>query len=216
MKKLAINLIRILTLFLFGMALYIMVFGTIAVTNNRLINIFGYSYAVVPTSSMEGDLPDSLDVGDMIIIRLMPIEQAQAFDIAVFYSNEHDRLIVHRIIEITENNELITKGDNVILPDDELVTSDMFYGIVLTKVTALGVGNLSLNYRNVIFAIIIILLLFVLFREVRSIFKNMTAKEEEKLKNELEIEKKKMLDEQRQEMLEMILKEQKEKDKNVD
>ena len=88
MKKLVIYGVSALTVIIFAISFYIMVFGAIAISNNRLLNLFGYSYSVVPTGSMEGELDDSLHVGDIIIIKMMDIEGLEVGDVIVFYSTK--------------------------------------------------------------------------------------------------------------------------------
>ncbi|MFU8792875.1 MAG: signal peptidase I [Acholeplasmataceae bacterium] len=207
MKKIVIYAVTALTVIIFALSFYIMVFGAIAISNNRLLNLFGYSYSVVPTGSMEGDLEDSLHSGDIIIIKMMDIEALEVGDVIVFYSIENEIHIAHRIIDQTEEGLLITKGDANQSIDQELVTGDMVVGLVVTSFNFLNIGLLSVYYRNVIFLVIIGIILFVLIKEVVKIFK--TLKENQQIEHEKAIKdaKQALMDAEKQKMREEILKE---------
>jgi hypothetical protein len=192
MKKIPIYLISILTVFIFIMAFYIMVFGSIAISNNQLVNIFGYSYSIVPTGSMAGDREDSIQEGDVIIIKLSKYENANVEDIIHFYSVDNGFFITHRAINITEAG-IITQGDAVPEPDTEIVTPEMYRGIVISSFSFFNIGNL-LSYRNLIFLVIILIILFVLIREVVKIIITLRKAQIEQYEKRLEAEKKQMID----------------------
>jgi|GEM_PF-6065774 len=70
---------------------------------------FGIGYANVPTGSME----PNIHVGDMIIFQSRPMEDYEVNDVIVYVRDEgeeSEKLIVHRIVEITDG-QIITKGD---------------------------------------------------------------------------------------------------------
>jgi hypothetical protein len=174
------------------MAFYIMVFGSIAISNNQLVNIFGYSYSIVPTGSMAGDREDSIQEGDVIIIKLSKYENANVEDIIHFYSVDNGFFITHRAINITEAG-IITQGDAVPEPDTEIVTPEMYRGIVISSFSFFNIGNL-LSYRNLIFLVIILIILFVLIREVVKIIITLRKAQIEQYEKRLEAEKKQMID----------------------
>lgn len=84
---------------------------------DELPHLFGNAYMPIVTDSMEGNLKDSLMVGDLALVKLLDDagrEQLEVGDIIVFYRSS--RFIIHRIIDgyQTESGDvyLITKGDN--------------------------------------------------------------------------------------------------------
>ena len=209
MKKIALYGVSALTVLIFALAFYIMIFGAIAASNNRLLNIFGYSYSVVPTGSMEGDLDDSLHVGDMILIKRTTIDFVDVGDVIVFYSIENDIHIAHRIIEVTDEGALITKGDANASADDELVTSDMVIGQVVLSFNFLNIGLLSVNYRSFIFIIIIFIIIFIMIKEVSKIMKTLKEKQRAMYDQELNEAKKALLEAEKEKLRHEIINEQK-------
>lgn len=213
MKKIPIYMITGLTIFIFGLAIYIMVFGSIAVSQNRLINLFGYSYSVVPTGSMAGDLEDSIQEGDVIIIRLSDYEDVEVGDIVHFYSNDNGFFITHRAIAIDDEG-ITTQGDAVGTPDTEIVTESMFRGTVVRSFAFFEIGNL-LSYRNLIFGLIIIVILLVLIKELYKMLQILRKMQHENYQERLNREKERMIEEEKEKLREE-LKQEMTKDDAID
>jgi signal peptidase len=72
-----------------------------------------------------------LEVGDIVIIQEIPVEEIQKGDIIQYFDPDMPIPVVHRVHEITmeENNKFyITKGDANSDPDSDPIVSDQIMG----------------------------------------------------------------------------------------
>jgi hypothetical protein len=104
----------------------------ILVTNDRvIINIKNAKWAkFADTKSMD----PVFDQGNFAIQVIPKIEQLQLGDIISYRPKNKDFLIIHRIIEMGEDEEgwyVITKGDNNPKPDPERVRADQVEKVVV-------------------------------------------------------------------------------------
>ena len=103
--------------------LFTIFFAILAKDSTEDIFILGYKPYIITSASMSPEL----SVHSVILIRQTPFDEIQVGDIISYRASNYNLPVCHRVIEITENG-LITKGDNVNVPDQEVVTSDMFRG----------------------------------------------------------------------------------------
>ena len=111
-----------------------------------------------------GSMVPELEVNDIIIVQgKNPIDDVQIGDIIVFdRPSDHDRVIVHRVESITNENpiELRTKGDanSASIPGtDYPITEDEYIGTVILTVPQLGyVTKILMPPTNYIIMAIII------------------------------------------------------------
>lgn len=183
-KKIIAIFLTTMTVLLFGLAMTIMIRGTIAIRNNQLLNILGHSYSVVGSNSMLSEAEDALETGNIIIIRKVPYDDIIVGDIVVYFSAMSNIHIVHRVIEILPDGELVTKGDANPSADPETVNPENYRGLVTRKITFMNIGSLALDYRGLVFGGIVLILLGVLIYEFVHIFRQIDAK------NKAEIEQK--------------------------
>lgn len=186
MKRTLNILITSLTAIIFIFSIYLIIGSTIAHKNNELFRIFGYSYAVVPTSSMEGDNPDSFDRGSALIIYNTPYEELEIGDVVVYLS-EDNVLIIHRIIENTEEG-FIVKGDNNTQADRELVTKSNYRGNYVTHFAFFNIGLWLVDARNILLLILALVLLGSVLYQVIKIMVEINKNKLEALKKSLEEE----------------------------
>jgi len=171
--------------------------------------MFGYSYSVVATDSME----PTILIGEIIISKSIPFQDVKQDDIIVFFSEEYKVFIVHRVYEISDNGDLITKGDNPSAPIDESpVTEENFFGVVVRSGKFLNIGTIVLKYRNVVFLLIVSIFLIIIVREILTILKNSNKKKKEESQSRFEAEKRLLVEEQKEKIRQEILDELK-KDK---
>ena len=86
---------------------------------------------------MKGDLEDSLDIGDLAIIKRGSYEDIKIGDIVVFQqpiTDDINILVIHRVIDIKDQG-LVTKGDANTTPDQGFVTEDEYQGVYVSKIT---------------------------------------------------------------------------------
>lgn len=167
-KKIIKVFVSILTAVLFIVALIILILGAQANKNNKPFKIFGYSYSVVPTESM---VPE-INPGEFVLAYNYDFYSLKIGDDIIYYSAKNDIYIVHRIIEISEDEEEITvKGINNSIEDSEKVTTNNYVGKVVKHGKIFNLGEIVINRRFFVFAIIIIMFTFLLISEGFNIYK---------------------------------------------
>lgn len=196
----------ILTVLLFILAFYIMIFGSIARKNNELLNFFGYSYSFVPTDSMAGTNEDSFEANSLIITKKTPFNDLKINDVIVYQGKSHsgaEILIVHRIVRVNEDGSFVTKGDNPNSTEDQVfVTNDNYQAKMIKSFKMFSFGkNINSFQLQLLFLAIIILVIFTIyqiFNLVRNIKKDKLKEEEQILLAELREEVKKELEDKKE------------------
>lgn len=187
MKKRLNILFNALSILIFIFTIYVIIGSTLAIKNNDLFRIFGYSYSVVPTGSMEGNNPDSFNKGSAVIVYNTPFSDLEVNDVIVYKSTDNV-LIIHRIIEET-NNGFIVKGDNNTSIDKELVTSLNYKGKYVKHFNFFNIGIWLGDIRNILLLILLIGLFIAVLYQAIQVFINIKNKELETLKKQLEEDK---------------------------
>ncbi|NCC55588.1 MAG: signal peptidase I [Erysipelotrichia bacterium] len=208
MKNHLSKILTVLSIAIFILALSIMVIGTTAIKRNEPLYIFGRAVTAIPTGSMEGDLEDSLEIGDLAIIKRGSYDDIEIGDVIVFQqliSDDLYILVIHRVIDIKDQG-FVTKGDANTSPDQGFVTEDEYQGVYVSKITWLkpivSIITTSLG-KTVIFGLITVLLLGLLLSEIVHIIKTISHAQKDELdkktQNEIdrlkEIERQKVIDE---------------------
>ena len=139
----------------------------IRILKNNYGNIFGYTFFEVATGSMA----DTIEIGDVVVVEIT--KEIQEDDIIVY--QDGDNFITHRLLEIKDNGELITKGDANNTEDDP-ISNEQVLGKVIKIIPSLGIiKNALLSPKVLILITILIILLGISFK--------ITSKTEEKSKN---------------------------------
>lgn len=100
---------------------------------SRSVEIFGYSFSVVETDSMAGEI----EVGELITVKICSIEKAEVGANAVFIAQSgpiKGRQVVHKVIKADSDENgsyIITQGVKEGAPVDEPVYAENFVGIVV-------------------------------------------------------------------------------------
>lgn len=173
---------------------------------------------------MVGNQPDSLDPGDMVILKDTPFEDVQIGDVIVFQDqvlisgHTSNILIIHRVVDINDEGALVTKGDN---PQNQIdphpVTKDTYQGSLYAKITFVKpIVNMMLSSRSLIFISLIAVLLILVILELMNMYKTISQGKAQKLRIQHESDLEKMKLEERQKIAEQIKAElqQKQEDKN--
>lgn len=219
MKKMIAIVLTTLSIFIFIISITIMILGTAATRTNQLFYIGNYSFSIVPSRSMEGELDDSLFPGDIVIIKKQEFNTIEEGDIIVFQGkiNNQDALIIHRVVDIELNGELITQGDNQLTnpyPDSGSVLESEYQGTYHSKISFIRpVVILLFSSKGFVFMILFFIILFMLILEIIHIFKTI-HQEKTKLSNQKhqdEMESLKNIEKQK--LYEEILAEEKQKTK---
>ncbi|MBN2268766.1 MAG: signal peptidase I [Acholeplasmataceae bacterium] len=211
MKKHLPKIITTLSVVIFMIALSIMVIGTIAIKRNEPLYLLGRAVTAIPTGSMEGNLEDSLAIGDLAIIKKGNYEDVKIGEIVVFQqpvSDDINILVIHRVIDIKEEG-FVTKGDANPGPDQGFVTEEEFQGVYVSKITCLRpivtVITTSLG-KTIIFGLITILLLGLLFSEIIHIIKTVSSSQKEEIQNKAQLEIEQLKEIERQKIIEEEIK----------
>ncbi len=191
-KKQIFNLIgNVIYWLLLIFSLCILIFGIISQKNNKQLKIFGYSFSVVITPSME----DTINVNDIIIVKDYDFKEIKENDIIVYYNNSANINVVHRVIKINDDGSFVTQGDNNSTPDSIFTTESNYIGKVVSYGSYLGLGKLLTNSKSVIFIVLILIFAYILVINIKNIFKINQEKNKEILKQSNTIDKEKLRDE---------------------
>lgn len=178
------------------LAVLLLILGIVSHKQGKLLKIFGYSFSTVVTPSME----DTIKVNDIIIFKDVPFEDIEVNDIIVYYNDQYNINVVHRVVGINSDSSLVTKGDNNNAVDSISTTKDNYLGKVVKYGHFLGIGKLATNNKNIIFLLIFLVFLYILIVSIKSIIK--ASKEKDKMEIE---QKQETID--RQKLREEIMKE---------
>ena len=214
MKKALTGIFSGLAIILFILSITLMIVGTIALRRNEPVFIFGKAIAVVPTDSMVGDEPDSLDVDDIVIVRKTTIDEIDIGDVIVFQGvngSGNPILVIHRVVGIEEEG-ILTKGDNNSSIDQptyqDYVTETNFQGIFQSKITFLKpLAQMMNSSRSLIFGGLAIVLSIMLVSEVIHLVRTYEEEKKETARKAHEVEIEMMKEKQKQVLLEEIKKE---------
>jgi len=178
-----------LAIFIFVLSIVVMVIGARAIRQNEPLFIGGYSFSIVPTDSMVGDNPDSLDPWDIAIIRKTTFDEIEIGDVIVFQSEINNKpiLVIHRVVGLHPDGGYETKGDHNTSVDMNPVNETNFKAIYTAKITFLKpIAQLAAVQKNLIFGVLSVLLLGMVVSETIHIIKITKKSQEEKLKKEQE------------------------------
>ena len=125
--------------------------------NTHILGIYMFN---IVSESME----PTLEINDVVVVQRCEPSQLQEKDIITFQQDE--RIISHRILDITEEKGTIkfkTKGDNNEIPDSDLVETGQAYGKVVFSIKKIGkvisyIQNVRGFINIAIFAVIVYIL----------------------------------------------------------
>ena len=182
MKKISVYITGFITALLFFFTVVIIVFTFFAAKNNKIITIFGYSFAVVATNSME----PTINVRDIVINKKVDFDKIKKEDIIVYYSESYDIYIVHRVVSVLPDGKLQTKGDNPMSDiDPEAVTAEDYHSKVIKYGNFFGLGNLLINNRHFTYLLIVIALLLIVLIEFITIINAVISKKRHEFRKKM-------------------------------
>lgn len=186
-KKIYQIVVLALTCFLFIVTIYVLIAGSMAIKNGDMMSVFGYTYSVVPTNSMEPEI----NVGDSVIGHKVKYDSLEIGDDIIYHyvTDEYDIFVVHRIIRYDEGKGFKTKGINNQLEDEGYVTEDNFIAEVVWHGSLANIGQVVLKHRGTLFLVLIGILLLISANGVFDIIKTLDEKKKLTLEEEKEKEK---------------------------
>lgn len=187
-KKIISIVVSCLIACIFILTLYVIISSIVASKNNSMSNLFGYTYSIVPTESMEPEI----HVGDSIIGKKVKYDTLKIGDDIIYYNDEINIFVVHRIIRYEEGLGFKTKGINNLVEDELWVTSDNYQAKVVWHGNILNLGSFFLNNKSIIFVFLILALLLIIGNvlvEMVNANREMKKKELEQFENETKEER---------------------------
>jgi len=109
---------------------------------------------VQPTIIYSGSMRSAIDVGDIVLVSEVPIDEIQKGDIVQFKNENMSIPVVHRVYDIieSENNKVfVTKGDDNDNPDREPVLPNHIMGKVVFNLPK--IGWIPITIKNVLYKI---------------------------------------------------------------
>jgi len=88
------------------------------------VSLFGFNPQHVKSNSME----PVIMTGDWVLVKRIKPNKIEIGDIITYYRPSDNKIIIHRVVDITNEGEFIFKGDNNPMPDKEAVSKDQIRG----------------------------------------------------------------------------------------
>ena len=210
LKNIYQTFIICLTFVLFALTIYILIAGVNAAKNNEMMNIFGYTYSVVPTDSMEPEI----NVGDSVIGKKESYDDLDIGDDVIYHYvyEDIDIYVVHRIIRYDEGYGFKTQGINTNQEDPIYVTKDNYVSTVVWSGSLANIGEIVLKNRGTLFLVLIAILLLIAGNGVFDIIKILDERKQLHQQEEKEQLEQNYEDELRRQVEAEIKKEQEEND----
>ena len=209
-KKIYQSIVTVITICLFILTMYVLIAGATSIKNGKMMNLFGYTYSIVPTNSMEPEI----NVGDSVIGKKEKFENLEIGDDVIYHYvyEDLDIYVVHRIIRYDEGLGYKTQGINTTQEDPIYVTKENYISTKVWNGNLANIGELVLNNRGTLFLVLIGILLLIAANGVFDIFKIL----DEKKKMSLEDEKEKLKSDYEQELRRQVEEELKNEQNGLD
>ncbi len=159
------TIVKVISILIYIITIPIIIFNMTLIIKsyinpNETPSFFGYKNYTIVSRSME----NTINKNDVIIIKEVSQNEINKNDIIAFYQN--NQVITHRIVDVIEDNGVIkyvTKGDNNVHEDKELVTYEQIEGKYQFKLNGFGVILRILQNLVTLIILIIILILNCLY-----------------------------------------------------
>ena len=154
-------IVKIISILIYIITVPIIIFNMTLIVKsyikpNETPSFFGYKNFIIVSKSME----NTINKNDVIIIREVQKDEIHKDDIIAFLQN--NEVITHRIVDIVEDNgvtKYLTKGDNNLHEDKDLVTYEQIEGKYQFKISGFGIILKILKNPITLIILIIILIL---------------------------------------------------------
>lgn len=154
-------IVKIISILIYIITVPIIIFNMTLIVKsyikpNETPSFFGYKNFIIVSKSME----NTINKNDVIIIKEVQKDEIHKDDIIAFFQN--NEVITHRIVDIVEDNgvtKYLTKGDNNLHEDKDLVTYEQIEGKYQFKISGFGIILKILKNPITLIILIIILIL---------------------------------------------------------
>ena len=133
-KKIISLIVTGISILFLLLALFFLIVSFVAKKrDSRAVEIFGYSFSLVQTDSMTGEI----EVGELITVKICEIEEAEVGANAVYIASDgplKGQQIVHKVIKADTDEKgsyIVTQGVKAGAPIDNPVYEEQFVGIVV-------------------------------------------------------------------------------------
>lgn len=133
----------VITVLIFALVVFILVNVIVCKIQNKPTSIFGFSFSVVQTNSME----DEIMTGDLIVFKGVDASTLKVGDNIVFRADDNFKdgsgkslagyTIVHKIVDITDQG-FVTRGVNNVANDDGIRSASDVYGLCVANSAGWG------------------------------------------------------------------------------
>ncbi len=159
------TIVKIISILIYIITIPIIIFNMTLIIKsyinpNETPSFLGYKNFTIVSRSME----NTINKNDVIIVKEVSKDEIHKNDIIAFFQN--DEIITHRIIDTVEDNgttKYVTKGDNNLHEDKELVTYEQIEGKYQFKISGFGIILKILKNPITLVILIIILILNCLY-----------------------------------------------------
>ncbi|MDD3831222.1 MAG: signal peptidase I [Clostridia bacterium] len=159
------KIVSVLSYVVLAMSIVLLLSVTISRVQGKTPSLLGYSFHIVVTPSMSTGEPDSIDVGDVVIVKECSRDEVELNDIILFtpdttYMVDGKRVdtVLHRVVEIQDDGTLVTKGDAN--PNIDPFGVQSVVGKLVNQSALLGkLMVFMLNVKNLIFVGVLAVLL---------------------------------------------------------
>ena len=161
----------------------------ICTARGKAASVFGRNVLRVVTGSMEPTIMTS----DYVVVRKTDVEQLKEGDIIAFYSEDPsilEKLVIHRIVSRNEDGSFVVKGDANPINDRYSVKPEKIVGRYTGKARFFNWVSSFTDARKLLLLFVIIPILLITIHEIKSMktLMNKVKEEEEKRKENEEID----------------------------
>ncbi len=154
-------IVKIISILIYIITIPIIIFNMTLIVKsyvkpNETPSFFGYKNFIIVSKSME----NTINKNDVIIVKEVQKNEIHKDDIIAFFQN--NEVITHRIVDVLEDNgvtKYLTKGDNNLHEDKDLVTYEQIEGKYQFKISGFGIILKILKNPITLIILIIILIL---------------------------------------------------------
>ena len=177
-KKILKGILNILFYLILALMIYVCFVVVNASRKGEQPKVFGYSFYIVLTGSMQPDIKP----GDLVVVKEIEPEAIRIGDVITFANDNDDNVTTHRVKEVIESVDdvsFITQGDANNIEDKNPVKGENVQGRLVKTIPGLGktVDFMKNNSAVVLASIIAVFVLIIIIMTVISGLKKEEVKE---------------------------------------
>ncbi|MCR5837868.1 MAG: signal peptidase I [Lachnospiraceae bacterium] len=162
--------LTILEYIILVLGLIFLAFVFINTSRGRAVDIFGMNILHVVTGSME----PTIEKGQYVLVVEKDLDKLAEEDIIAYYSEDPDvygKIVIHRVIEINDDETYVTKGDANTKADDYHVRKDQIIGRYTSEIWFLDWLTSFTDMKKLMLMVVVIPLFLVCAYEFSTVTK---------------------------------------------